>query len=141
MALTISKVDLWTAEMADHPGALAEKLAGLAGAGVDLEFLIARRQPDRPGTGIAFASGISGAKAAKAAAQAGFSKNAQLGGLRAEGPNKAGAVHQIVRKIADAGINLRGVSAATVGRRFVAFLAFDSPADATRAARLLKGGT
>lgn len=138
MALTVTKVELWTAEMPDQPGALADKLAGLANAGVDLEFLIARRQPDRPGTGIVFASGISGAKGSKAATAAGFAKNASIGGLRVEGPNKAGAVHQIVRAIADAGINFRGVSASTVGRRFVAILAFDSAADATRAAKLIK---
>jgi hypothetical protein len=138
MPLTITKVELWVAEMADQPGGLADKLAGLATAGVDLEFLIARRQPDRPGTGIIFASGISGVKGTKAAAAAGFTKSATIGGLRVEGPNKAGAVHKIVRAIADAGINLRGVSASTVGRRFIAFVAFDSAADAARAAKLIK---
>jgi hypothetical protein len=34
--------------------------------------------------------------------------------------------------IADAGINLRGLSAAALGSRFVAYMAFDSPKTRTR---------
>jgi hypothetical protein len=40
--------------------------------------------------------------------------------------------------IADAGINLRGVSAAVIGKKFVAYFGFDSAADATKATRALK---
>jgi hypothetical protein len=40
--------------------------------------------------------------------------------------------------IADAGINLRGLSAAVVGGRFAAYLAFDTRGDAEKAAKLIR---
>jgi len=40
--------------------------------------------------------------------------------------------------LADAGINLRGVSGAAVGRRAVTYFGFDSGADADTAVRTLK---
>jgi hypothetical protein len=42
------------------------------------------------------------------------------------------------RALADAGINLRGISAAALGRRAVTYFAFDSAADADTAIRALK---
>jgi hypothetical protein len=41
--------------------------------------------------------------------------------------------------LAQAGINLRGLSAAVVGKEFVAYFAFDKPSDGSKAARILKG--
>jgi hypothetical protein len=40
--------------------------------------------------------------------------------------------------MADAGINLRGLSAASLGSRFVAYLAFDGAEDAEKAAKAIK---
>jgi hypothetical protein len=40
--------------------------------------------------------------------------------------------------LAEAGINLRGLSAAALGRRGVSYFAFDSAADADAAIRVLK---
>ena len=40
--------------------------------------------------------------------------------------------------IAEAGINLRGISAAVLGSRFVAYMAFDSAEDAEKAAKAIK---
>jgi hypothetical protein len=45
---------------------------------------------------------------------------------------------KMTRTLADAGINLRGLSAAALGRRAVTYLAFDSGADADTAIRVLK---
>ena len=39
--------------------------------------------------------------------------------------------------IAGAGINLRGLSAAAIGKRFVTYLVLDTAADATKVARIL----
>jgi hypothetical protein len=44
----------------------------------------------------------------------------------------------MTRALADAGINLRGVSGAALGRRSVTYFGFDSGADADTAARVLK---
>jgi hypothetical protein len=41
--------------------------------------------------------------------------------------------------MADAGINVRGVSAAVIGNKFVAYIGLDSDQDADRAAKALKG--
>jgi hypothetical protein len=136
----VSKVDLWTGEIDDRAGGLAAKLEPLAGAGADLSFVIARRQPHVPGKGVVFLGGVSGAKAAKAAASAGLAKATDLVALRVEGPNKPGDCHRVARRLADAGINLRGVSASAIGKKYVLFLAFDSADDAAKAARLLRAG-
>jgi hypothetical protein len=135
VALTVTKVDVWIAEIPDQPGGLAGKLQALAAAGANLEFAVARRQPDKPGTGIVFLGGLAGAAQTKAAKAVGFTKSATMAGLRVEGPNKPGVCHQIVQRVAAAGINLRGMSALGLGTKCAVLLAFDSAADATKAAR------
>ena len=137
MPRDVKKLDVWTGEIDDKVGGLASKLEPLAKAAVDLQFLVARRQPHLPGRGVVFLSGISGAKGTKAAVAAGLAKASDVVALRVEGPNKAGAASQITRRLADAGINLRGVSAGVMGKKFQLFLAFDSAADADKAARSL----
>src|SRR5262249_30751396 len=130
----VKKLDVWTGEVEDRVGGLAAKLEPLASAGVDLQFVIARRQPQQPGKSVVFLAGISGAKATKAATGSGLTKATDLFALRVEGPNEPGAGYQIARLLADAGINLRGVSAGVMGTRFLLFLAFDSADDADKAA-------
>jgi hypothetical protein len=44
----------------------------------------------------------------------------------------------MMRAIADAGINVRGVSALALGRQFAAYIGFDSAADAAAAAKALR---
>jgi hypothetical protein len=134
----VKTLDVWSGDIDDKVGSLASKLEPLANAGVDLQFIIARRQPHQPGKGVVFLSGISGAKATKAATSAGLAKASDLVALRVEGPNKPGACHRITRELADAGINLRGVSAGVMGKKFLLFLAFDTKEDAATAARLLR---
>ena len=138
MPQAVKKLAVWTGEIDDRVGGLASKLEPLARAGVDLQFLVARRQPHLPGRGVVFLSGISGAKGSKAAAAAGLTKAGDVVALRVEGPNQAGAAYQITRRLADAGINLRGVSAGVMGKKFQLFLAFDNAADADKAARTLR---
>jgi hypothetical protein len=113
-------------------------LEPLADAGVDLQFLIARRRTLVPGMGVVFLGGIAGVKGAKAAAAAGLNKATDITGLRVEGPNRAGDCHRVARLLADAGINLRGLSASVVGRKYVLILGFDTADDAATAARLLR---
>lgn len=133
MAYTARKIDVWIAELEDRPGALASKLEPLGQAGADLTFAVARRQPDRPGTGIVFLGPLKGARQTRAAESAGFRRATELAAVHLEGPNQPGAAGKVVRLLADAGINLRGMSAITIGRKFALLLAFDSPADADRA--------
>ncbi|MBU6411823.1 MAG: amino acid-binding protein, partial [Verrucomicrobia bacterium] len=123
MALTIERVDTWAATLEDKPGALAAKLDALAKAGVNVEFLIARRAPDRPGQGVVFVTPIKGAVGCRAAQAAGFMKTESLHTVRLEGPDKKGEGTRIAQALADGGLNLRGVSAAVINKRFVAHIA------------------
>lgn len=138
MAYEISKVDVWVGTIEERPGGLAEKLEALSNAGTNLEFIISRRAPDKPGTGVFFAAPLRGAAQTRAAREAGLSKASSLCSLRLEGPDKPGLGAKIARVVGDAGINMRGLSAASLGRRCVVYLAFDSSADANRASRALK---
>jgi hypothetical protein len=138
MAYTVKKVDVWSGEIEDRPGGLGEKLTSLSEAGVNLEFLVSRRAPDKPGTGVVFVTPVKGAKQKNAAGRAGLETTDSLHSVRVEGPDRAGLGMKMTRALADASINLRGVSAAALGRRAVTYFAFDSAADAENAMRVLK---
>ena len=138
MALNVKAVDVWVASMEDRPGALAAKLRGLADAGAALEFVISRRAPDKPGTGVVFLTPMKGAAQTKAAKALGFRTTEKHPVIRVEGPDKAGIGAKITAALAACGINLRGVSAAAIGKKFVTYIALDSPADAAKAIRILK---
>jgi hypothetical protein len=74
----------------------------------------------------------------RVARQAGFSKSATLHTVRIQGPDKKGEGARIASALADAGLNVRGFSAAAIGKTFVAHIALDSAADAAKAVRALK---
>ncbi|HEX2225811.1 MAG TPA: ACT domain-containing protein [Candidatus Binatia bacterium] len=138
MAYAVNKVDVWAGEIADRPGGLAGTLEGLQDAGVNLEFLVARRAPDKPGTGVVFVTPIKGAKQKSAAGAAGLQTTDSLHSVRVEGPDRPGLGSKMTRALAEAGINLRGISAAAMGRRAITYFAFDSAADANNAIRVLR---
>jgi hypothetical protein len=139
MAYTISKVEMWTAEIEDRVGGLNAKLEAIADAGVDLEVVVARRQPQQPGKGVVFLGPIKGGKAQQAAAANGLSRATDLCALRVEAPNKPGDCARVTRLLSDAGINLRGLSATVCGAKYALSLGFDSEDDAAKAERLLQG--
>ena len=139
MALKVSRQDVWVASIQDQPGGLAEKLVALAAAGADLGFVIARRAPEKKkGTGVVFVTPLKGAKLLAAARKAGFRKSKSLHSICVEGSDKPGIGAKITSALADAGINLRGLSAAAIGKRMVCHIAVDKAADASKAARILK---
>jgi len=138
MKLSISRTEVWAAMIDDRPGAVAEKLQALAAAGANLGFIIARRMPEQRGSGVLFVTPIKGAKQVKAAEAAEFQRTESLHSVRAEGVDKAGMGARMTKAIAAAGINLRGLSAAAIGKRSVTYLAVDSAADATKVAAVLR---
>ncbi len=138
MKLKVSRTDTWAATIDDRPGGLADKLTALAAAGANLEFIIARRAPEQRGSGVVFVTPLKGAKQVKAAEAAGFQKTASLHSLRVEGVDKPGMGAKLTEALAKAGINLRGLSAAALGNRYVTHLALDTAEDATKAAAVLK---
>jgi hypothetical protein len=138
MPFRISRVDVWAGELEERPGGLNEKLEVLAKAGANLEFVISRRVPDKPGTGVVFLAPVRGAAQMRAAKNVGLSKATGLCSLRVESVDRLGLGAKITRAVAEAGISLRGLSAGAVGRRSVTYLAFDTDADARKASRALK---
>jgi hypothetical protein len=133
------RVDTWAAAIKDKPGALAAKFKALAAAGVNLEFVIARRSPEKRGTGVVFVTPIKGPRQSGAAEAAGFKKTRSLHTVQLEGVNKRGQGARLTQALADKGLNLRGLSAAAIGNRFVCHIALDTEADANKAMRILRG--
>ena len=138
MKLKVGRTDVWAATVEDRPGAAADKLEALAAAGANLEFIVGRRAPEQEGSGVLFVTPIKGAKQVKAAQAVGFKRTDTLHSVRIEGSDKPGLGAQMTKALAASGINLRGISAAALGKSFVTHLALDSDSDAARAASILK---
>jgi hypothetical protein len=138
MKLDTCRVDVWVASLEDKPGGLAEKVEILAAAGIDLEFVSARRAPDKPGTGVAFVAPIKGAKQTRIARKVGFEKSESLHAIRIDTGNKPGFSAEMARALADANLNLRGFTGVAITNRALFYIAFDSSADASKAVRVLK---
>ena len=137
MGFKLERVHIWSGEIADTAGGMASKLAPLAEVGANLEYISTRRLPDRPGTGVLFVAPVTGAVQVRAARTAGLSESHQTIVLRVEGDNEAGLGYRLTQQWATAGINLQGLTMAVLGNKFVGYAAFDSVADANRAAQIL----
>ena len=139
MKLQVKRTELWTGELDDRPGAVAGKLAAVSEARANLDFVLARRTPESPGKAVIFLSPIRTPRQVRAAGAAGLRKAGGLFAVRVEGPDKPGLGACVTEALAAAGINLRGLCAAVIGKRFVAHLAMDTADDADKAVRALRG--
>ncbi len=137
MDLIAKTVDVWAADVQDAPGALANKLTQLADVGADLDFIIARRRAESPGQGVVFVTPLRGDEQVEAATEVGFNISPSLHTVRVEGDNEAGIGARITQMIAEAGINLRGLSAGVIGARFIIYLATDTCDDALKIVEIL----
>ena len=138
MELTVERVDVWAASIEDQPGGLSKTLTALRDAGADLDFVVARRAPEKPGTGVVFVTPLRGDKEIAAAADAGFNVTHSLHSIRAEGQNAPGITAHLTDALAAADINLRGLSAATIGTQFILYIALDTSEDAEKALKILQ---
>jgi hypothetical protein len=138
MNMIVERVDVWAAGIADKPGGLAKVLAGLRDAGADLDFIIARRAPDKTGSGVVFVTPLRSDREVAAAATLGFNVTSSIKSLRIEGENKPGAAAKLAEKLAAAGINVHGFSAAVIGARFILYIGMDTSEDVAKAAKILK---
>ena len=135
---TIERVDVWSASVTDKTGGLSWLLKGMDEAGADFNFIIARRTPENPGSGVVFVTPIRGDREVKAASTLGFSLTRSVGAVCFEADNKPGATARLTGLIANAGINIRGLSVAVIGTRFVAYIGFDSTNDAETAVSIFQ---
>jgi hypothetical protein len=138
MDLIVERVNVWAASIKDKPGRLARILNGLSEAGADLDFIIARRAPEKPGTGVVFVTPLRGDREVSAAAVLGFNVTTSINSIRIEGDNKPGITAELTQKLAAAGLNLRGLSAAVIGPRFILYIGLDTAEDAKKAVNILQ---
>jgi len=138
MNLIAEREEVWVASMEDKPGVLGNKLATLAEAGADLGFIIARRAPEKPGTGVVFVTPLQGDREIEAAAEEGFNVTSHMHCLRVEGRNEPGIAGKVAQQVGRAGLNLRGLSGAVIGTQFVLHLAFDTAEATQKAIALLR---
>jgi glycine cleavage system regulatory protein len=137
MGFTLDRVHVWSVEVADRAGGVASKLALLAQAGANLEFVFTQRRPEKPGSGLLFVAPVTGPSAVRAAKAAGMTETNDPVVLRVEGDNEAGMAHRVTQQWALAGISMQGLTMSVLGDRFIGYAAFDTVADANRAAAIL----
>ncbi|VTR97726.1 amino acid-binding ACT [Tuwongella immobilis] len=137
MSFKMQRVHVWSGSVADEPGGVAAKLAILAHAGANLEYVYTQRLADESGMGLLCVAPILGAEQQRAAKQAGLSETSEPVVMRLEGDNDAGLASRVKQEWAKAGINLHGSCLSVCGKRFIGYITFDSIADANEAARIL----
>jgi hypothetical protein len=137
MGFKLDRVHVWAAEVADQAGGVASKLALLAQAGTNLEYIYTRRLEDKPGAGILYVAPITGPLQVRAAKSAGLHETNNPVVLRVEGDNAAGLGHRLTQKWATEGLSLQGLMMSVLGSKFVGYVSFDTVADANRAAAIL----
>jgi hypothetical protein len=137
MGFKLDRVHVWSGDVADQAGGVAAKLALLAQAGANLEYVYTRRTPEKPGTGVLYVAPVTGPMQVRAAKAAGLAETNDPVVLRVEGDNSAGLAHRVTQQWAMAGLSLQGLMMSVFGGRFVGYVAFDTTADANRAAAIL----
>lgn len=137
MALRIHRVQVWSGEIPDKPGAAAAMLERLTLAGADLEYLMTRPHPGKSEVSVLFLAPVQGVPQIEAAQGAGLAPARDVAMLCVESENRHGIGAQVMSSLAVAGINLRGISISTVGERMAAYLAFDNEDNARLAVQVL----
>jgi hypothetical protein len=137
MGFKLDRVHVWAVEVADQAGGVASKLALLAQADTNLEFILTQRRPDKPGSGMLYVAPVTGPLQVRAARAAGMAEAHDPVVLRVEGDNETGLAHRLTQQWALAGISMQGLTMTVLGDKFVGFAAFDTTADANRAAAIL----
>src|SRR5262249_47882335 len=108
MGFKLDRAHVWSGEVADQAGGRAPKLALLAQAGANLEYVYTRRTPEKPGTGVLYVAPVTGPMQVRAARAAGLAETNDPVVLRVEGDNSAGLAHRVTQQWAMAGLSLQG---------------------------------
>ncbi len=137
MGFKLDRVHVWSGEVADQAGGVAAKLALLAQAGCNLEYIYTLRRPDKPGTGTLYVAPVTGPMQVRAARAGGLTETDKPVVLRVEGDNQAGLGHRLTQGWAMAGLSLHGLTLSVLGNKFVGYVSFDTVADSNRAAAIL----
>src|SRR5262249_6044518 len=108
MGFKLDRVHVWSGEIEDQAGGMVGKLAPLAQAGANLQYISTRRQPNKPGTGILYVAPVTGPAQVRAARAAGLRETHETVVLRVEGDNQAGLAFRLTQQWSLAGISLQG---------------------------------
>lgn len=138
MRLTMTRVDVWEAEIDDKPGAVDRALRGIADCGADLEFLVARRLPEKPGKGLVLLAPLKGKTQTERAREAGFRRSSEMALLKILGPNDPGISSKVTQAIAGAGVSMASLTGTVYGPRFLLYAEFDNAKALTKAKTALK---
>jgi hypothetical protein len=137
MSLNVHRVQVWSGEIPDRPGAAAAILEYLGRAGADFEFLITRPHPSKSDVSVLFLAPVQGPDQEGAARDAGLAPARDVAMLCVESDDRPGIGLHVMTSLAVAGINLRGISISSVGGHMVAYLAFDGEDSASLAVQVL----
>lgn len=137
MAVTVKRITLWRAEVANQPGTLAATLKPLAEAGVNLSVVMGYRYRTDPAKAAIELYPVTGKKATAAAQAAGLAPY-EMPTVLVEGDDRPGLGHAIAEAIAGAGINLAFLVTQVIGGKFSAVMAFENEEDLKKASSLIK---
>lgn len=133
MTFKTTRMDVWVAPIDDAPGGLARTLRAIAETGASLDCVLARREGATKGKGVLFITPLHGKEQLDNADQIGLHRASHVNTLKIEGEDHPGIGAELTRVVGEAGINLHGLTAMVMGRRFVCYASFDTLADLERA--------
>ncbi|MEK6644344.1 MAG: amino acid-binding protein [Planctomycetota bacterium] len=136
MSYVMKPIGVYAIDIMNRPGMLARILEALSNAGADLEFVIARRVTQN--TTRVFVAPLKGAKVLRAAKDVGLQIAEGMHALRIEGPDRPGLGAMMTRGLASAGLSIRGLSAASIKKRSVCYIALATEAEMVTAQKVLK---
>lgn len=136
MDFKITKEYVWVGAIPDKSGAMAERLRALHEGGLDLEFILGQR--DWSGSGMLFVSPLRTEEEIEVAQRAGLPIRDSFLALRVDAPNVPGIAARMATALAEAGLNLRGYTAAAFGERCVTSIAFDNRDDVDKGMETLE---
>ena len=134
MAETISRVDYFYIETPDKPGEAARALSTLKDAGINLLAFTGFPKGRRSQLDFIPADPAGFVKVAK---NARWKLSAKKSGFLIQGEDRTGAVADILRKVADAKINVTAVDAVCAGAGRYGAILWVKPRDLKRAAKAL----
>jgi len=134
VAETISRVDYFYIETPDRPGEAARALSTLKDAGINLLAFTGFPKGRRSQLDFIPADPAGFVKVAK---NARWKLSAKKSGFLIQGEDRTGAVADILRKVADAKINVTAVDAVCAGAGRYGAILWVKPRDLKRAAKAL----
>ncbi len=134
MSETISRVEYFYIETPDRPGEAARALSTLKGAGINLLAFTGFPKGRRSQLDFIPADPAAFVKVAK---KAGWKLSAKKSGFLIQGEDRIGAVADVLRKVADAKINVTAIDAVCAGTGRYGAILWVKPRDLKRASKAL----